>query len=67
MLQIQEVRMVQVVGKADIAKRKTCWNCASILEYLPIDIISHSNTDYTGCTDITKIINCPSCGKHVTV
>jgi ribosomal protein L31 len=59
--------MTIVVGKANINKRATCRSCASILEYLPIDVKEASHTDYTGCTDIVKWIDCPNCGRSVNV
>lgn len=60
--------MVQVVGKdPTVVKRKTCWNCSSILEYVPLDIREGKSYDYTGCADYYRYITCPTCMKEVVV
>ena len=58
--------MVNVVGKDDnLYKRITCRKCASILQYLPIDLRNQKSTDYGGGTDYVEFIICPTCGNEV--
>lgn len=60
--------MIKVIGEnPDIVKKVTCSNCSSILEYLPVDVIESIHTDYSGCKDLYKFINCPACSKDVNV
>ena len=60
--------MIKVVGKSpEHVKQKTCWNCASMLEYTASDTFKKSSTDYTGCTDVTTMIICPSCTATIAV
>jgi RNase P subunit RPR2 len=60
--------MVQIVGKdQSVYKRITCRNCATILEYTPSEVKKHVTKDYGGGTDVTEYIQCPNCGKDVTV
>lgn len=58
--------MVNVVGKDDLLyKRITCRKCASILQYLPIDLKSRTSKDYGGGTDYVEFIVCPTCANEV--
>ena len=59
---------ILVVGKAtDKAKRCTCRNCGSILEYFPIDTYKETRTDYTGAKDTYTYLNCPTCSHNILV
>lgn len=58
---------IVVVGKDTSAvKRKTCYNCASLLEYVPSDTEQYNFSDYTG-PDWQKAIICPTCQKVLRV
>ena len=60
--------MVQVVGKDAVGvKRVTCRNCSSVLEYIPAEVKSRSGRDYSGGPDGKEWIDCPCCGKEVTL
>ncbi len=60
--------MVQVVGKdTSVVKRVTCRNCSSVLEYVPGEVKSRSGKDYSGGPDGKEWIDCPCCGKEVTL
>ncbi len=59
---------VRKVGDdAEAVKRVTCRNCGSILEYLPRDVQSKTSRDYSGVADTDYWVDCPECGKRVTV
>lgn len=63
-----ETSMAKVVGKDEKAYRRvTCRQCASIIEYLPIEVKKNTYTDYGGGSDTVYWIECPECGKDVTV
>lgn len=60
--------MAKVVGKdSKVFKRCTCHKCASIIEYLPIEVKSRNYTDYGGGSDTYYWIVCPECGNDVEV
>jgi RNase P subunit RPR2 len=60
--------MVKVVGKDESAvKRKTCFNCASVLEYTPSDVKERTVSDYTGSKDLVRYVICPNCNCNVSV
>jgi len=60
--------MVEVVDPTPdpkIIKHKSCTNCGVRLAYLPIDIKSRTGTDYSGGSDGSTWIVCPSCNANV--
>lgn len=60
--------MVKVVGRDENAvKRVTCRGCASILEYTRSEVKSYTSTDYSGSSDITDYVPCPTCGGKAVV
>lgn len=61
------ILMVKIVGKdQSVVKQITCRNCASILEYRPIEVKTlWEGTDYGGGPDGAKGFKCPSCGENV--
>lgn len=61
------VKIVEIKPDASVTKRCICRNCGVTLEYVPADIRKESRTDYTGCTDIWRIIDCPNCSKEICV
>lgn len=52
--------MVKVVEEAP-AKRTTCYNCRSVLEYVFSDITKELVRDYDGGSDTYYRIVCPVC------
>lgn len=59
--------MITIIGKdPSVAKRITCRNCGSILEYHTKDVTEVIGKDYGGGTDIRNYIICPVCAKEVT-
>jgi len=58
--------MVNVVTPP-VPKYVVCPNCKAGLEYVASDVSTFKSTDYTGCTDIDKVIVCPSCNSKINV
>ena len=59
---------VTVVGQdSQVAKRATCFNCGSILQYYPKDVDSRIEHDYGGGSDHVRFIKCPTCAWEVSV
>lgn len=50
-----------------VAKQTTCGNCGVTLEYTPNDVRKDWRTDYTGCKDCYRVVNCPKCRSAITV
>lgn len=44
-----------------------CRNCGAELQYTNADVRVHTTTDYTGCKETDKVINCPDCRRIVMV
>ena len=64
------VTMVSIVSHnphPSVVKEKLCKNCGCTLSYVPNDVKTRIETDYTGCKDSIQYITCPSCSKDVTV
>lgn len=58
--------MIEVVGVSPRVKiTKTCWNCASILRFVPADIRATKFKDMSGCVEIVYFIDCPTCNRRV--
>lgn len=60
--------MATVVG-TDSSKvlRATCHNCASIVEYTPSETRAVTSRDISGDSDTYHYLNCPKCGKDMSV
>jgi ribosomal protein S27AE len=57
-----------VIGIDDKAKkRRTCDNCASIIQYTMADTTSQIERDYTGDGEMVHRLRCPNCGKSIVV
>lgn len=60
--------MPKIVGKdQSIYKRITCKHCASIIEYLPVEVKVLRTTDYAGGVDVREYIACPKCCREVVI
>lgn len=61
--------MPKVVGQdPSIARRVTCKNCGSIIEYFLYEVKRHRHSyDYLGDFEISNVITCPKCNKLVVV
>lgn len=60
--------MVRVIGHdKNSFLYVTCRNCAAELEYTPHEVKKEWVSDYGGGRDEYKHIQCPQCGKKVTV
>lgn len=60
--------VIRVVGKSDKHIHELCcYNCSSKLEYVLADVKRGSHTDYTGCTESYKYIECPVCRFELRV
>lgn len=59
---------ITILGKdPSTAKRVTCRNCGSILEYHSVDIKEYYSYDYQGGRDLHKYITCPCCNNRAHV
>ena len=61
------MKVISTVPHHSVVKQCVCRKCGSTLEYTPNDVTENPVTDYTGCTDIYKVINCGNCGTEITV
>lgn len=60
--------MVKVVGEAaEHIKQASCKHCAAKLEYTQSEVKQYNGKDYSGSPDGKEWINCPCCGKEVTL
>jgi len=60
--------MINIIGKDDsLLKKVTCQNCASILEYLPVDIEEKHLICIDGSRTTTRYITCPCCKKEIII
>lgn len=59
------VKILNSEPDKSITKRVICYKCGCLLEYTPNDVRKEMNTDYTGCTDIERVIDCPSCSAMI--
>lgn len=60
--------MAIVLVQGQGAKKCTCGNCGSTLQYMPSERRSKKvNWDYLGDYDLINVISCPSCGQDVKV
>ena len=58
--------MPTVVGKdSSVMKRAVCRQCASIVEYAPIEVKSVNGKDYSGGPDGYDFIDCPCCNSKI--
>lgn len=61
------MRVISTEPHQSVVKRTICGNCGADLEYTPSDVREDKMTDYTGCTDIYKVIDCGNCSNQITV
>lgn len=61
------VKIVESKPDPSVVKRCICKKCGVTLEYVPIDVRVHKETDYTGSTDRYDVIDCPNCSYMVFV
>ncbi len=58
--------MIKILGQdSSINKEITCKNCATRLQYNPVDERHDYSTDYTGCKDTYSYLTCLCCGQKV--
>jgi len=61
------VRIIDPNPAPEVVKQVLCRNCGVKLEYVPRDVQTGFNTDYTGCKDSYRYIKCPNCQHEVHV
>lgn len=61
------VTVVSTQPHQSVVKETICKNCGSTLQYIPRDIKERTVTDYTGCREIIRFIECPVCADQATV
>ena len=61
------VKVINDTPDQSVVKRTVCRNCGCTLEYVPFDIRSRKESDYTGSVDIYRFIQCPKCSHEVYV
>lgn len=60
--------MVKIVGTDEkYVHRKSCRNCAAMLEYTLSEVTRSFTSDWTGSRDEWNYIICPKCSYKVTV
>jgi DNA-directed RNA polymerase subunit RPC12/RpoP len=50
-----------------VQKEIVCYRCGVRLRYVPADVQSYENRDYTGCLDTYRYIDCPKCKERLYV
>lgn len=60
--------MARVISE-DISSelRVTHRSCGAIVGYFPIELLEDYTTDYLGCKDYYKYLNCPKCCGRIKV
>lgn len=60
---------MKIIGIDDKTKKRvTCKSCASIIEYVPKDIVNlWSGKDYSGGADGADGFKCPNCKENVII
>jgi len=61
------VKIIDEGPDPSVVKQIICKNCGVKLEYLPVDILDGTTSDYTGSKDIYHYINCLKCNKEVII
>ena len=61
------VKVISTEPHPSVVKQTVCKNCGAMLEYVPADIQTRKESDYTGCVDTIRFISCPPCGHKNTV
>lgn len=60
--------MAKVVGRDDkFVKRKSCSNCAAIVEFTKNETERKGFSDWTGDTDYHDTLKCPNCSELMIV
>lgn len=58
--------MARVIGFQN-PKICNCKKCGAIVEYQNIEIKVRYDSDYTGCSDTIRYIECPNCKNEISV
>ena len=61
------VQIVKLDPHHSVVKEAICRGCGATLSYVPNDVVSRYERDYTGSGDTYKHIVCPNCSKQVSV
>lgn len=61
------VHVVSLTPPPEMLKEVVCRNCGATLQYMPNEVKSQYYRDYGGGGDTEYWIDCPPCGKKVTV
>lgn len=61
------IKIVEMKPDASVVKQVVCRNCGVQLEYVPNDAVEKKHTDYTGDTEVYRVIVCPKCNNDVEV
>jgi len=61
------IKIINQEPSREVVKQIVCKNCGVTLEYTPNDIREEKRTDYTGDSDIYKLIDCANCNAVLTV
>ena len=61
------VRIVKLDPHYSVAKEVVCNCCGATLEYVPIDVVEETISDYRGDSETVKHIKCPNCGNKIYV
>lgn len=59
------MKVISTIPHESVVKRVVCHSCGATLEYTPSDVRLQKHTDYTGCTDVTKVVICPCCSAEL--
>lgn len=60
-------RVIKIEPSSEVAKQIVCRGCGATIEYVPNEVQSRSGTDYGGGPDGVEWVNCPNCGKQITI
>ena len=52
---------------SSVVRKIICKSCGVELEYLPVEVLTRSGTDYSGGPDGEEYIVCPNCGERVII
>ena len=61
------VKVISTEPDESVTKRIICRHCGATLEYVPNDVKKCHGKDIAGGPDGSEWINCPNCGKSVTI
>jgi DNA-directed RNA polymerase subunit RPC12/RpoP len=59
---------IEIIGRDEKhVKEVSCRNCASRLRYTIADTIEEKHTDYTGDSDVVRVLHCVKCNNKIIV